>query len=362
MKHYGKLTAAAAAGFMTLSAMGVAPVFAADGDNKTEIAIVKTLNLNDTTLNAPKAKFTFSATPATVTDNETKTFNNVSYNVYSGITNGLTAEGSSLTAETAGTPENGVVNYTGAKLVAASTGYTAPGLYKYTVTEDNIDTTVGGNDDITKDDIVYTVYVAVQYETVDDKEVLKPVSILAYKGDAAAKSDHLQFDNELAESVSANILTVTKHITGSQGVKSKPFTFTVTAEGAEGDKFKYSTDGGETWSDMTVGEDKKTNTATANLSDGQTVKIKGLSSTDTYSVTENKEDYTLDSLTGADTNDKDNVRASGNLSTGPDNVVFTNKKDGAVPTGILMSAAPYVGLVGLGGIFAGLFFRRKRED
>ncbi len=29
MKHYGKLTAAAAAGFMTLSAMGVAPVFAA---------------------------------------------------------------------------------------------------------------------------------------------------------------------------------------------------------------------------------------------------------------------------------------------------------------------------------------------
>jgi len=43
-------------------------------------------------------------------------------------------------------------------------------------------------------------------------------------------------------------------------------------------------------------------------------------------------------------------------------VTVTNDKTGTIPTGILMSAAPYVGLVGLGGIFAGLFFRRKRED
>lgn len=41
---------------------------------------------------------------------------------------------------------------------------------------------------------------------------------------------------------------------------------------------------------------------------------------------------------------------------------FTNTKDGNVPTGILMTAAPYVAVVGLGGVFAGMFFRRKRED
>lgn len=43
-------------------------------------------------------------------------------------------------------------------------------------------------------------------------------------------------------------------------------------------------------------------------------------------------------------------------------VAFTNTKDGTVPTGILMTAAPYVAVVGLGSAFAGMFFRRKRED
>jgi len=42
MKHYGKLTAAAAAGFMTLSAMGVAPVFA-ETDTANVTVIVKFL-------------------------------------------------------------------------------------------------------------------------------------------------------------------------------------------------------------------------------------------------------------------------------------------------------------------------------
>uniref|UniRef100_UPI001F583852 QVPTGV class sortase B protein-sorting domain-containing protein n=1 Tax=Faecalibaculum rodentium TaxID=1702221 RepID=UPI001F583852 len=41
---------------------------------------------------------------------------------------------------------------------------------------------------------------------------------------------------------------------------------------------------------------------------------------------------------------------------------LSSNKNGDIPTGILMSVAPYAGLVGLGGIFAGLFFRRKRED
>ena len=43
-------------------------------------------------------------------------------------------------------------------------------------------------------------------------------------------------------------------------------------------------------------------------------------------------------------------------------VTVTNDKTGEIPTGILMTAAPYAGLVALGGIFAGLFFRHKRED
>lgn len=60
MKHYGKLTAAAAAGFMTLSAMGVAPVFAETDTANVTVIVNKTENVKD-----PVGKISFNADPRT---------------------------------------------------------------------------------------------------------------------------------------------------------------------------------------------------------------------------------------------------------------------------------------------------------
>ena len=59
MKHYGKLTAAAAAGFMALSAMGVAPVFADGPNNDWDVDIVKTIT-KDAKTAVPNENFVFT--------------------------------------------------------------------------------------------------------------------------------------------------------------------------------------------------------------------------------------------------------------------------------------------------------------
>lgn len=358
MKHYGKLYAAAAAGFMALNALGAAPVFAADGDNKTTIDIIKYLDLNDSNLNAPAASFTFTAQPKTVDDGTTVKHGETSFNVYTGIENGLKISGAADTTNGVRVEGNKVA-YTGATLTAATTGYTNPGIYRYTVQEAAIDDTNKANEDITKDSTVYTVDVIVQYNEAGTD--LVPAGILVHNGDSTEKAEHLEFTNTLDAKVGDNTLTVTKKIAGNQGVKGRKFPFTITVNGANSDKFKYSTDSGTTWTDMSV-TDNSINTVTVQLADNDSVMVKGLSSTDTYSITEDKGDYELTSVAGADEYDLKRGTATGNVNNKADSITFTNTKNGVVPTGILMTAAPYAALVGLGAIFAGFFFRRKRED
>lgn len=347
MKHYGKLTAAAAAGFMTLSAMGVAPVFAAE----TTVNISTELDLKDGDLNAPAASFTYIVTPVEPTTT-TQQFGDDIFDVYKGLDNGL---GTDMISDIVGAKSNAKVPYTGATLTAVASGYTKPGAYKYTLTQ-TLTNDTNANDDITTDNTSYDVYVFVE---ANDAGVLTPTAIVAYKG--TAKAEDISFANELA----TKRISIEKQVTGNQADRNKDFDFTIKATGAAGDKFKWSTDG-TTWNDMNVTENNDgTNTiATQKLNHGDKVYIKGLTARDTYEASENAADYTLKTITTNGTEDTAALNAGKATGNATENkkIVFTNEKKGTVPTGILMSAAPYVGLVGLGGIFAGLFFRRKRED
>ena len=52
----------------------------------------------------------------------------------------------------------------------------------------------------------------------------------------------------------------------------------------------------------------------------------------------------------------------GTVSADDTELTITNHKDAVTPTGIVMTFAPYVALIGLAGVFAATFLRKRRED
>ena len=62
----------------------------------------------------------------------------------------------------------------------------------------------------------------------------------------------------------------------------------------------------------------------------------------------------------------DEIKSTTNVATGTieadTTVAYRNDKVVTTPTGIVMTFGPYVLLIALAGVFATLFFRRKREE
>lgn len=348
MKHYGKLTAAAAAGFMTLSAMGVAPVFAAETDQTATVTVNVTKNAN---AHNPVGTPTFTIAGANVAG---MTPSNNAQAIYSG-----TEVPSGLTVSVAAFDHSSGLNSTTATATGAisinSDAFTnkAPGQYVYNVSLADIKTANEGattTDGVEVGDTSFTVNV---YKD-NDGELL--MTVVNNNNEGAAKNANLLFADN---TYTTHTLTITKLITGNQSVSTHEFPFTVSIAGVDSGEENHNTT--STGSNLQV----SANRATANLSNGESITIHGLSEADIAEISEDLSGktgyvatYKVDDATDAASGNSTSVTTG----TADHSVTFTNTKEGTVPTGILMSAAPYAGLIGLGGIFAGLFFRRKRED
>lgn len=159
-------------------------------------------------------------------------------------------------------------------------------------------------------------------------------------------------------------LTVTKKIAGNQADKNQSFVFTLTVNSkANGKDYKITSPAG---AETIVNTDGST-TYTFRLKGDETATIDGLTADDTYTIEEDRAGYEATYTYQVGNNEVENgkgekIKDKTASNSETETVVFTNTKDGTVPTGILMTAAPYVAVVGLGGVFAGMFFRRKRED
>ena len=119
---------------------------------------------------------------------------------------------------------------------------------------------------------------------------------------------------------------------------------------------------------LTAGQDG-TATASFYLSHGQSITINGIPDTAKYSVTESKEDYkpavtitgdTEASQAEESTTLKVNDEESGITADTTD--AFVNTREGVVPTGVIMTVAPYATVVLIGGVGATLMMRKKDED
>lgn len=344
-----------------VTAMGGMTAFADPGTTSTgvqepngqkQITITKEILVESgSNAMAPSTTFNFTVEPTSDYINQSAdTTNKVP--VYAGVAGGV--EGSTSITFTAGADltEAGTITVN----PSAFNNYN-PGIYRYKVTEGNVTF-----DGMTKDDTVYYLDVYV-INGESGKEI--PYVLVSKYDETQAKLE--KADLTFKNTYTTYDLTVTKHIEGNQGVKTTPFNFTITINGAASEKYNYTVNGTSNQATADANGEAK---ITVSLSDTQNVVIKGLSAGDTYTVVENDantDGYTTTYYDGAyDTNNKNTNKANSitGVVQGSSNreVNVLNYKNVSTPTGIVMNFAPYILLVALAGVFAVLFLRKRREE
>ena len=270
-----------------------------------------------------------------------------------------------------------------------------PGVYRYIVTEDLNESqgvAVAGSIAKTLDVFVedggtgtLSVKSYVLYNTVINTA---PEKNTAVDKNADKTAENGKKTDGFVNTYDTNDLTLSKTVTGNQGSKDKYFKFEVTVKNAVAGTV-YDVD--LTNADDTVAENSATNaeyvgkanptsvtvgddgtvTETFYLQNGQSIKILGLAEGTAYEIEETPEDYVASARITGDTKrtaDSSDVALADNKVfdtelTEDTTVAFTNDRQGAIPTGVILSvAAPVaIGVAVLGGIVL-LFIRNKKRD
>ena len=161
-------------------------------------------------------------------------------------------------------------------------------------------------------------------------------------------------------------LEFTKDITGNQADQSKKFTFTLSITGANPNQgYVVETVGTDVIiAGSGVTEGKITTdangayTGTFELTKGDIVKVLDLPVGATYTVTEEKEDYESDdaSVTGYTDPTTGTFVKDTDVKTS-----YTNSREGIIPTGVILTVAPFmIGLLLFGAVMMFMISRRRR--
>ena len=153
-----------------------------------------------------------------------------------------------------------------------------------------------------------------------------------------------------------------KTIAGNQGDKNKRFDFTLNITGANPGTYRVITNdvtGNPT--SITVGANG-TATGEYSLTNGSTVQVIGLNAGAVCTVTEDAEDYTATHR--LDSGNAVSGESSGAVTLNSDHsVAFTNTRNGVIPTGVIMTIAPFaIGICVFGAIIIFIICRRKRRN
>ena len=243
-----------------------------------------------------------------------------------------------------------------------NTSFTKPGVYRYEITEKTDNPLPGVTYD--PDSIRYLDVFVV----ADESDVLHVQNYVFRKAATNIGLDGKYVSNP-DEKSSGYINTLTQYdfdfsktISGNQGDKNKRFNFTLNITGAIPGVYPVETNdvtGNPT--SITVGANG-TATEEYSLTNGSTVKVTGLNEGAVCTVTEDEDDYTPTySLDGGNA-------VSGNsravtLADSDHSVAFTNTRNGIIPTGIIMTIAPFaIGICVFGAVFIFIICRKKRRS
>lgn len=250
----------------------------------------------------------------------------------------------------------------------SNVSFNAPGIYRYVITE-----TASSQSGITNDSAsTRTLDVYVEYES--NFTNLKVSRYVLHAGDenpnTATKS------NGFTNTYDTNDLTLEKQVTGNQGDRDKYFEFTVLITDAVPDtvytvnldnaEASPSVDGASKSNLETLTATGGTVNATYYLKDDQSITIQGLTSDTNYTINETSyaaDGYATSNTVDTVTSSDGNTTGERSMDGGDHTVVFTNHKQGTVPTGILLETGPYIlmGAVVVAALIALLAASKRRS-
>ena len=240
------------------------------------------------------------------------------------------------------------------------TSFKKPGVYRYVIAETN-----GGKPGVTYDTTsryldVFVVADPTTNELSIDSYVLRNTATTigtdgAYTTDPGVKSDGY------TNTVTQYDFQFSKAITGNQGDKNKLFTFTLNITNAIPGTYPVETTGvSSNVSSITIGSDG-TYTGNIDLTDGSVVRIVNLNKDAVCTVSEDAEDYTPTYVIDNGSSVSGNNSGQITLADADHSVAFTNTRNGIIPTGVLLTVAPFaIGLL-LFGALAIFFIARKKK-
>ena len=282
-----------------------------------------------------------------------------------------------------------------ATLDLSAVQFTEPGVYRYIITEDGTNQAITNDADLTR---VLDVYVE-DASTETGGTLTKKLTIAGYvlhsnvddEPDVAAGEDFgstgaytATKSQGFTNNYDTSDLTLRKQVTGNQASRDKYFEFTLNIDKAQPNtKYDVVIDDADATS--------KTNAATISANAGQTnvtsittdasgkatqkfylqhgqqVTVQGIAKDTTYALTENKEDYkstantkdtpVVTTKTGTEAAPVDGTIVSTDLTTG-----YLNTRDGVIPTGVIMTVAPFAAVTLLGAAGMVTIKMRKKED
>ena len=239
--------------------------------------------------------------------------------------------------------------------------FTKPGVYRFVITETN--NRLPG---VTYDSNP-TRYLDVFVVANDNNELSVDSCVLRDEATTIGLNGEYTSNPDKKSSGYINTLTqydfdFSKTISGNQGDKNKRFNFTLEITGANPGTYPITTNNvTDNPTSITVGANG-TATGEYSLTNGSTVKVFGLNAGAVCTVTENPDDYTAThKLDGGEENsgaDSGAVTLDNNHS-----VAFTNTRNGIIPTGIIMTIAPFAsGICVFGAVFIFIICRKKRRS
>lgn len=252
----------------------------------------------------------------------------------------------------------------------AGVTFTKPGIYRYKITEQN-----GNIPGVTYDsnpDRYLDVFV------VDDNGTLV-IQNYALRTQANSTFVFNQDENKYEYSVDPEVkssgytnkfenvdLEFKKVVTGNQADKSKQFRFKLEITNAVPGNYAIEVSRQDViQSDSNVNEG---NTITVDeqgeyvgyfyLADGDTVKVNDLNTQYGYTLTEEAEDYQSTAGCTDYTDDTFGTAITVDKKTG-----FTNAREGIIPTGVIITVAPFmIGLLLFGAVMMFMISRRRRAS
>ena len=264
--------------------------------------------------------------------------------------------------------------------------FNQPGIYRYVITEDMTDT----NNKAVSYDTQTTGTAGTRYLDVyveDNNGVLSVAEYVMH--DTAAIPNVSTTGAPAADKSSGFVNEITSHelsfgkeVTGNQGSKDKYFKYTLTISNAQAnttyevdlsnaeaapvktDATKYATMSNS--STITTGSHGVV-TEYFYLKDGQYITIKGLPEGYIYELSEDAEDYTASNGIAAVNNANSTAYSDPVVNTTGVNADiktgFTNDRAGVIPTGVLLTIAPFaIGILLFGALIIFIIAKRRRNN